>query len=63
MQPTPWKYKTGYALFALCLLVMTWRTATGVGHWAWTTTFGDPAPTVFVDPTPTPTNRDYQGPH
>lgn len=64
MQPSPWRYKTAYWIFAFLLAVMTYRTVVGVIDWAWNSTLGDDNRTsVSVNPTPTQDTAEYQWPH
>ena len=35
MQPRPYLHKTAYVVFALAVLLIGWRTLSGVASWAW----------------------------
>jgi hypothetical protein len=62
MKPHPWYYKSGWAVCALALLIIGWRTGAGIIDWAWTATFGPDPASMWTDPTPTHAGS-YQWPY
>lgn len=65
MQPKTWRYKLAYSFFGLFFAITLWRTGAGLGNWLWNDAFafGDDAPSVSVEQTPTHETAGYSWPH